>query len=217
MTISRYYTPSGRLIQTPYEGGDREAYYRSKRELRNETALLSLDEILSDVPDSLKFTTPAGRTVIGGGGILPDYFVALDSASALIQAVNSRTLDNRFVRQWLDRDGGDLRATWGDRRADFIASYTVPDAVFDAFVAFAEAEGLDFTAARPADGAGGDARTVFTAEELAADAAFLKTRLKARLAVRLYDRSAWYPIIQQVDRTLQQAQTLWPRAEALVR
>ncbi|HMB91181.1 MAG TPA: S41 family peptidase [Rhodothermales bacterium] len=216
VTISRYYTPSGRLIQTPYESGDREAYYEIKRELRDETALLDTDEIIETVPDSLKYETDAGRTVIGGGGILPDYVVDIDSASALLQAVFSKNLDNTFVRSWLDHEGDALRATWDDRREAFVENYEVDDALFDAFMGYAEEHGVQIV--NEVEGTTqdkGEARKVFSEAELSADREYLETRLKARLAVRLFDYKAWYPIMHNVDRTFNQARSLFPQAIAL--
>lgn len=216
VTISRYYTPSGRLIQTPYESGDREAYYEIKRELRDETALLDTDEIIETMPDSLKYKTDSGRTVIGGGGILPDYVVDIDSASALLQAVFSKNLDNIFVRTWLDQEGETLRAAWGDRREAFIQEYNVDDTLFDAFVAYAREHGVQIVEeVEPATQNEDEARKVFSEAELNADREYLETRLKARLAVRLFDYKAWYPIMHTVDHTFNQARSLFPQAIAL--
>jgi carboxyl-terminal processing protease len=216
VTISRYYTPSGRLIQTPYENGDREAYYEMKRELRDETALLDTDDIIGTVPDSLKYKTDGGRTVIGGGGILPDFVVDIDSASALLQAVFSKNLDNIFVRTWLDQEGEALRAAWSDRREAFIQDYEVDEAFFDAFLAYAAAHGVQIVEeVEPVVQDEDEARKVFSEAELNADRAYLETRLKARLAVRLYDYKAWYPIMHNVDRTFNQARALFPQAIAL--
>ena len=216
VTISRYYTPSGRLIQTPYENGDREAYYEIKRELRDETALLDTDDIIETVPDSLKYKTDGGRTVIGGGGILPDFVVDIDSASALLQAVFSKNLDNIFVRTWLDQEGEALRAAWGDRREAFIQDYEVDEAFFDAFLAYAEEHGVQIIdEVEPVAQDEDEARKVFSEAELNADRVYLETRLKARLAVRLYDYKAWYPIMHNVDRTFNQARALFPQAIAL--
>ncbi|MFQ5572083.1 MAG: S41 family peptidase, partial [Rhodothermales bacterium] len=101
VTVSHFYTPAGRLIQTPYVMGDREDYYRLKQEMHDQTAMLSLEELLIQIPDSLKYETDHGRTVIGGGGILPDYLIE-DSTSAFVQTIFSKNIDRMFVRSWLD-------------------------------------------------------------------------------------------------------------------
>ncbi len=215
VTISRYYTPSGRLIQTPYLNGDRDDYYRLKEELRDQTALLSLPEILDQVPDSLKYRTDGGRTVVGGGGILPDYLVETDTASAFVQAVFRKNLDNTFVRSWLDHHGEALRRAWGTRRDAFIRDYEVGDALFDEFLAYAGQHGVEISAPTTATQAG--ERTAFSRTEVEADRAYLATRLKARLAVRLFDNRAWYPVMHRADLAFERAMTLWQAAEELER
>src|SRR5690606_6051628 len=81
LTISRFYTPSGRLIQTAYEDGNRQEYYAEKAERFSRERSLSVEEIKHAMPDSLRYSTASGRAVYGGGGILPDYIVYPDSIS----------------------------------------------------------------------------------------------------------------------------------------
>src|SRR5690606_11410735 len=77
LTVSRYYTPTGRSIQRPYENGKSEEYYNDYHKR------LSVDELNDEphiqVDDSLRFVTPKGKVVYGGGGIIPDIFVSLDA------------------------------------------------------------------------------------------------------------------------------------------
>lgn len=211
VTISRYYTPSGRLIQTPYEGADRKEYYAAKRELHSQDASHTLQEILDQVPDSLKYVTDGGRTVVGGGGILPDVIIRPDTASALVKALLSKNLDRIFAREWLDTHGGRLHADWDGRPDAYINEFEVSDAMYSAFLDFAEAQGLTIADAPAAE----DAKLTFTREEVEAERAFIETRLKASLAVRLYDYKKWYPIIHDIDETFQEAQQRWEKAEAL--
>ncbi len=76
LTISRYYTPTGRSIQRPYENGNKE-YFNEYLERYKNGEMLSADSI--QVADSLKFKTPGGKIVYGGGGIIPDIFVGKDT------------------------------------------------------------------------------------------------------------------------------------------
>jgi carboxyl-terminal processing protease len=211
VTISRYYTPSGRLIQTPYEGADRKEYYEAKRELHNHDASHTVDEILEQVPDSLKYTTDGGRTVVGGGGILPDVIIRPDTASALVKALLSRNLDRIFARDWLDTNGDALHADWDGRPQEYIESFVVSDAMYEAFLDFAEERGLTITEAPAPD----DTTLAFTRAAFDAERDFIETRLKASLAVRLYDYKKWYPIIHAIDDTFQEATEHWSEAEAL--
>ncbi len=204
VTIAHFYTPSGRLIQTPYTNGEHEAYYEFKRGLQDDAALLSIEEIMDRVADSLKYETAHGRTVIGGGGILPDYVVAADTASAFLRAVFSRNLANTFARSWFDENGAALRDTWGENRQRFFREFGVDEEMFGDFLAFGQMHGIEI-------GKEGG----FAQQSVDADRAYLASLLKARIAVRLFDLEASYPVMHAVDRTFQEAMALWPQAELL--
>ena len=218
VTVARFYTPSGRLIQTPYEGDTREEYILAKRERRAHDRTLSIDEIIGEVPDSLHFTTDGGRTVIGGGGILPDYIVQ-DSLSDFMQAVLAERIENAFVRTWLDHHSTDLHAQWDDRREAFIRDFEVGPAMFQAFLDFAAESGIRIVEseaeARRPDQSDADDEAVFLHAEVEADRPLLEALIKGRLATRLYDRTAWYPIYHQVDPVFNEAMKLWEPAANL--
>ena len=214
VTVARFYTPSGRLIQTPYEDGTREEYILAKRARRAQDRTLSIDEIIGEVPDSLLYTTDGGRTVIGGGGILPDYIVQ-DSLSDLMQAVLAERVENAFVRMWLDRNGAALHAQWDDRREAFIRDFEVGPAMFEAFLDFAAERGLHVAGGEDGRPAPSGDEDVFTRAEVEADRRLLETLIKGRLATRLYDRTAWYPIYHEVDPVFNEAMELWAPASDL--
>lgn len=203
VTIARYYTPSGRLIQTPYISGDREEYLNLKREMHENTALLSAQEIMDGVPDSLIYETVGGRAVMGGGGILPDFIVDIDSASLFLREILSRDVANTYARMWYDREGEVLAARWGDQRDGFLESFEIPETEYQGFLDYARVRGIQI-------GTGTDA---FDHAEIEADRPYLEARIKARLAVRLFDLEAFYPIMHPEDRTLQEALRLWPEAK----
>jgi len=205
VTIARYYTPSGRLIQTPYEDGQREDYYNSKHELHSNSALLSAEEILQSVPDSLLYETVGGRVVLGGGGILPDYIVDVDSASRFLREIFSKDIANTYARMWYDREGESLTQQWKDQRDHFFESFEVDETEFQRFLDYALVRGLQF----------GSQEGAFDTEDVDSDKSYLKARIKARLAVRLFDLEAFYPIMHPEDRTLQSALQLWDKAKIL--
>lgn len=215
MTMARYYTPVGRLIQTPYTSGDREDYYADKLEARRAEAALSTRDILEGIPDSLKYETDSGRLVFGGGGILPDYFVRPDSVSALVRAVFRSGAEIPFVRQWMDAHGEALHAAWDGRRTAFVREFEVPEAMFDAFLAYAAAQENGFTIQPETVAQEEGDRRVFTPGELAADREILENRLKARIGRRLYDTSIVFPVSNQIDNVLLEAMGLWGAAEDL--
>jgi len=211
LTVARYYTPSGRLIQTEYEDGDRTDYYASKALQKREDGTQTAAELLTDVPDSLQYRTSAGRLVIAGGGIIPDYIVPPDSLSPLMRAVIGRSLENQFIRSWVDLYGPSIKQTYGESQEPFVAGFSVGDDMAEAFYSFAAERGVvigDRTTSA-------DVQAEFTAQDLARDEDMIHTLLKGRLGTRLYDRSAWYPIWRQVDHLLIESQKLWGPARDL--
>ena len=211
LTVARYFTPSGRLIQTDYEDGDRTDYYASKAELKMSDGTHTADELLQDVPDSLRYETTSGRTVIAGGGIIPDFIVPADSLSPMMRAVLGRSLENQFIRSWVDVYGASIREEWGEEPDRFINGFDVDEGMLDAFRSFSADKGVligeDLSGAEP--------EASFSDAELAEDRALLKALLKGRLATRVYDRSIWYPVWRHVDHLLVESQKLWTPAGEL--
>ena len=212
MTISRYYTPSGRFIQTPYESGSREDYYKTKAELKRSESVLSVKEILDQVPDSLKYETTGGRTVIGGGGILPDYITQRDTVSMFIQAILGKGHDTAFIRNWIDTNSEDFHATWDGREQAFVDEFKVDDAMYASFKSYLSEHGVSISDAKPAD----EDIVHFTPEEAAEEEGWMRNLLKARIATRMFGQRAWYPIRHEYDDTLIQAMNLWNSAEDLL-
>ena len=96
LTVSRYYTPTGRSIQRSYENGNQD-YYEEYYERLDSGELLDSTKI--QVADSLKFTTPKGKVVYGGGGIIPDVFVPLDGSmqNETLSFLNRRGFIANFI------------------------------------------------------------------------------------------------------------------------
>ena len=108
LTTARYYTPTGRSIQKPYIKGDKTANYSSDIDNRYISGELFSKDSIRTI-DSLKFKTPKGKTVYGGGGIIPDYFVSVDT-SAYIPTIFFRPLNN-FAFNYVDTNRKKLAKT----------------------------------------------------------------------------------------------------------
>ena len=229
VTIAHFYTPSGRLIQTPYTKGEDAAYYEFKQELQMDAVLRSTEEIMGEIPDSLKFKTAAGRTVIGGGGILPDYVVPADSASHFVTRVFSRNLPHIFARNWYDAHSESLRRTWGHDRQKYFREFEVSREMLLEFLAMAKGLGIDLDARSgeeamqdtlaPNEASGVGLAETDSSDDLAGigeDRTFLEAYIKSRIAVRLFGLEAGYPVMHSVDPVIRKAMALWPEAEALV-
>ncbi len=210
MTVARYYTPSGRLIQTPYENGNGEDYYERKFAAFEES-VFNVSAYREHIADSLRYETSHGRTVFGGGGILPDYVIQPDTAG-LIPAVRMGGMDINFVREWLTENEQQLRARWEEDADAFADSYQVPEQMWTAFWNYAEEEDLTLTNNRdlvtPNDG-------VFAREQAVANRARLELFLKVRLAQLLFGTRTAIPLSLEADREFEEALSLWPRAQEL--
>jgi carboxyl-terminal processing protease len=130
LTISRYYTPTGRSIQRPYYNGNSEDYYNDYyKRLRN--GEFSNEENI-EVADSLKFKTPKGKVVYGGGGIIPDIFVPSDTSiqNETLNYIKRRGYISYFVFEELDKDRSVYK---GMTFNDFKNNFHVSDEVIERF------------------------------------------------------------------------------------
>lgn len=214
MTIARYFTPSGRLIQTPYAHGEAmSAYFEHKFEGRDRE-LFNPAEYTGSVPDSLKFRTDRGRTVFGGGGILPDAVVIPDTTS-ILGGVAGRGLDFRFARTHFEQNEARLRATYGRDAERFRREFRVDEPLWQAFVASLttgeDSLTLVNSAAEVAPRKGRYLRS-----DLARNRSDLEARVKAYLSRNLFGADTWYPIAVPADASFREAMRLWDRLPTLL-
>ncbi len=132
LTVSRYYTPTGRSIQKDYQNGNKD-YYQKFTDRYHSGELVSVDSI--KVADSLKFRTPKGKTVYGGGGIIPDAFVPIGTnEEEAIESMESLGFLSRFIFEHLEEDRNRYAAY--DKEL-FTEEFRVDDILFDRFVDYA--------------------------------------------------------------------------------
>ncbi|GAA4972562.1 S41 family peptidase [Algibacter aquimarinus] len=176
LTVSRYYTPTGRSIQRPYKNGNKD-YYDEYFERLDSGELLDPEKI--QVADSLKFTTPKGKVVYGGGGIIPDVFVPIDNSmhNETLNFLQRRGFISYFVFEELEKD---RHLYDGISKRDFIDSFEINDDLVFAF--------QDYLNVRT------DSKITFVAyhDEV-------KQYLKATLADQLYGGGSFEEIFNQRD------------------
>jgi len=175
LTVQKYYTPSGRSIQKPYTKG-LEAYKKEKYERFYSGELTSSDSI--QLPDSLKYFTNRNRMVFGGGGIMPDVFVPLDTTAFtdLNTKLIRKGVFNQFALDYTEKNRKSLEKEFRTVN-EFIAGFESDDELMEKFWAFADKEGVSFD------------------EEQYLKSEFLITnRLKALIARNLWDTSAYYQV-----------------------
>lgn len=186
LTTARYHTPSGRCIQKPYDNG-KEAYYHDLEKRMKNGEFFSADSI--HFPDSLKYTTPNGRTVYGGGGIMPDIFVPYDSTEYSDYYTNllKERIVNDYILEYFDKNRQDLEKNYKTPE-DIIENFDTEGSFIKDFIDYGEKHGVPFDE-----------------EGYAQSEKQIKAMLKALIARNLFDVSAYYEVISQVDITIQKA------------
>lgn len=180
LTIARYYTPSGRNIQKPYVKGDREDYDKDIIDRYNHGELQSADSI--HFADSLKHTTlRLHRTVYGGGGIMPDVFVPLDTTqyTDYHRRLVAKSIIPQFALRYVDKNRADLKAQYPDAQK-FIKEFTVTDEMLNNLVDAGKAEKVDFDKS-----------------QFAKSKEMLRTFVKAAIANDLFSTGAYFQIVNE--------------------
>jgi carboxyl-terminal processing protease len=127
LTTARYYTPTGRSIQKPYSHSDQTNYNNDYLERIHNGELLSKDSI--KVNDSLKYKTPKGRIVYGGGGIIPDVFVSIDTTGTFSAELYSQL--NPFIFKYIDNNRKEMNK-W--ELYDFVKNFDNNDIIFNQYI-----------------------------------------------------------------------------------
>lgn len=140
LTIARYYTPTGRSIQKPYENGHQEEYDMDIVHRYNNNEFFSADSI--HFADSLKFTTPKGRIVYGGGGIMPDVFIPMDTldVTKYFMEVSGRNILYRYTIEYADRHREELNKV--ETIADLKAMLDADKNLLSDFIRYATKQGV---------------------------------------------------------------------------
>ncbi len=184
LTVARFYTPSGRCIQSSYEDGN-DKYYSNIYERFHSMEQLVADSV--HFSDSLRYTTKSGRIVYGGGGIMPDFFVPIDTTgnSDYYNSIYRKGLIYTFAYAYADEHRKDLS---GLTDAGEFESYLDRKNVLEEFINYAAGKGI------PRDNAG-----------LKVSSLIIKTQLKAYIARNIIGEEGFYPIIKKIDNMLLRA------------
>ena len=186
LTTARYYTPSGRCIQKSYsEGVDK--YYQDFATRFKHGEMEYSDSI--KFPDSLKFHTVNGRTVYGGGGIMPDVFIPLDTTAFTEYYLDIRRKNvlNLFVGDYFDKNRKNLLKDYPDFD-QFDKKFIVDDAFMKDFLALAEKQGVKMNE-----------------KQYGLSESLIKSQVKAAIAEKLWDVDAYFKVMNQEDNEVQKA------------
>jgi carboxyl-terminal processing protease len=172
LTIARYFTPSGRCIQKPYENGRIEDYYHDEMERYDAGELVNVDSV--KLNKKLKYTTLAGKVVYGGGGIMPDYFIPIDTTkvSRYISELLYKNVINDFALEYVNKNRAQLKYT---SAKEFNQQFKVNSPLINELKAYALKNSIK---SNTADwGKGFD---------------LLSTHLKAYIAKDIFNQEAWF-------------------------
>jgi len=197
LTIARYYTPTGRSIQKPYVKGERANYAHDLMDRFEKGEFYNEDSI--QINDSLKFTTPKGRVVYGGGGIMPDKFVPYDST--LNTDYFNELITNRALREiTLSYFLAHRIALEAMTLKEFISDFAVTEKVLSKLKGLGKELGVEINEA-----------------EYQISKNHIKAYLKAEIARSVWDDAGFYPIYNEVsNESFVKALTLFDEAQALV-
>lgn len=211
LTTARYYTPTGRCIQKPYENGKVDSYAMDVIERYNKGEMMHADSI--HFPDSLKYETLVNkRTVYGGGGIMPDYFVPIDTVgyTNYLRILNARAITYKTAMKLVDNSRKELLDKYptGDV---FKKEFEVGSDLLKNLIANAEEENLFL---KPETDTGlsndneftdrvaknkNDGKMEFSENEYKRSLPIIKTQIKALIARDLYDNTTYFKVINDIN------------------
>ncbi len=197
VVISRYYTPSGRCIQKPYDKDSKN--YDLEIIDRYESGEL-FDASKIKFPDSLKYTTNAGRTVYGGGGIMPDIFIPADTTgnSRYLTDLIAKGLIRTFALRYAEKHP-EVKSRYRDG-FEFSQKFQVTKELIDELVAFAAEKGVPYVAA-----------------DYKNSEKYIHNNLKALIGRAYYNDDGFYPVTLSIDNAFQKALEMMPAARRLER
>ena len=186
LTVARYHTPTGRVIQRPFEKGKREEYYANL--MKRLTGDYAVDSVALDTLPKYK-TLIKGRTVYGGGGIMPDITIPIDTSdyTDYWAELSRRGVLAEYVVNYLDMHRAELQAQYSTDE-NFVNQCEVSDEMIEALAQFAEGRGI--------------ARKD---EELAISRTSVAEIVKALIAQRLWDTTAYFKVINRTNPYIERA------------
>ena len=186
LTVARYYTPTGRCIQKPYKKDDFKDYYKEAYERYLDGEMENPDSIRFN--DSLKYTTPKGKVVYGGGGIMPDIYVPLisDTVHTFYNIMVNKGFIYSFAFEYTDKNRARLKKY---RDFDsFNKAFNMSDSLYNELVKYAEKKGI-----KQSD------------RKIAASKEKIKILFKAYVGRNLLDEKGFYPIYHKIDTVFKRA------------
>jgi carboxyl-terminal processing protease len=200
LTISQYFTPSGRLIQRDYKNKKNKDDYYSEIAEEDETEGDNINHTSEQDSARPEYKTDNGRIVYGGGGITPDYIIKLGSLSSYTQNLLRKNLFYTFILSYLDKNGESIKKKFNDNLAVFAKDFAITESLLKSFNDYAKSKDV-----------------TFVQEEYEKDKDYISARLKAQIARNYWRNEGWYSTMLKTDEQLLKAITLFGEAKNLAK
>jgi carboxyl-terminal processing protease len=198
LTISEYFTPSGRLIQRDYKDNKNKSEYFSDAGSENETDGENLNHAAEKDSTRPVFKTSKGRTVFGGGGITPDYIVKSADLSEYTVKLLRNNLFYLYALSYIDLHGSEINSNYGKKLNRFRTEFTFSESDVQKFIDFASQKDVKLVQ-----------------KDFEKDKDYILARLKAQIARNYWKNEGWYTVLMSVDHQVEKALTLFVVARDL--
>jgi len=198
LTISEYFTPSGRLIQRNYKDKKDKTEYYSELGDREEIEGENLNHQAESDSTRPVFKTNGGRMVYGGGGITPDYIVRSEDITEFTTNLLKSNIFYQYVLQYVDKNGADISSKYGGNLSKFRAEFSLSADDVENFLEFAKGKNI-----------------AYNEKEFEKDREYILARLKAQIARNYWKNEGWYSVLLAIDSQVQKAGNLFEEARDL--
>lgn len=200
LTISQYFTPSGRLIQRDYKNKNNKAEYYSEMGDDEEVEGDNINHTAEQDSVRPEYKTEKGRIVYGGGGITPDYIVKSGLVTTYTQNLLRKNIFYTFILSYLDKNTEAIKQKYNENLSSFKSDFDITDEMMKSFIDFATSK-----------------EVAFSDEDYQKDKDYIAARLKAQIARNFWKNEGWYSILLTSDDQLNKALTLFNEAKDLAK
>uniref|UniRef100_A0A7V2ZJW5 S41 family peptidase n=1 Tax=Ignavibacterium album TaxID=591197 RepID=A0A7V2ZJW5_9BACT len=199
LTISEYFTPSGRLIQRDYKSKKDKKDYYSEITDRDESEGENIEHTAEKDSSKPTFKTLIKkRTVFGGGGITPDYIVKSETLTEYTQNLLKENLFYSYILNYLDNNAKEIKNKFGNDLNKFRKGFSISNEMMDSFISYAKSKKVEFNK-----------------DDFEKDKDYIAARLKAQIARNFWKNDGWYSVLLEGDSQFNKALKLFNEAKDL--